>query len=188
MPTGVGAASDEQARSGAQTTVAVACAVRPPVLDDVVALIAWFAAENRTGGVVRIRGELRCLGNWVAASSIRRLLHTRRIPPPGRRDDTRRAFLRTQADTMLADPPPARARRPDRTPTPLPRPWFCRRQDPHHTHRARPLPPTTTNRRTRSRRHGGSPSELGGVGRQVDGPSDLARRVRPARRDGFSKI
>lgn len=60
------------------------------------------ATENRTWGVVRLQGELRRLGHRVAASTIRKILRTRRIPPPGRRDDSWLTFLRAQADALFA--------------------------------------------------------------------------------------
>jgi putative transposase len=75
---------------------------RPPIPDELIALIAQLARENHRWGVVRIQGELRRLGYRVAASTIRKILRAHRIPPPLHRDDSWRAFLRAHAATLLA--------------------------------------------------------------------------------------
>lgn len=75
---------------------------RPPVPDELVAVILRLARENRCWGVVRIQGEMRRLGHRVAASTIRRILRSNRIPPPAQRDEAWSTFLRAHGETLLA--------------------------------------------------------------------------------------
>ena len=55
---------------------------RPPVPDELVALILRLARENTRSGVMRIQGELRRLEHRVAASTIRKILRAHRVLPP----------------------------------------------------------------------------------------------------------
>jgi hypothetical protein len=75
---------------------------RPPIPDELVGLLLRLAGENRRWGVVRIQGELRRLGHRVAASTIRKILRSHRIPPLASRDDSWRTLLRAHAKTLPA--------------------------------------------------------------------------------------
>ena len=62
---------------------------RPPIDQAITAVISTPARENETWGYQRIQGELLKLGHRVGASTIRRILKRRRIPPaPLRATDT----------------------------------------------------------------------------------------------------
>ncbi len=77
---------------------------RPPLPEEVAALIERRARDNASWGYQRVQGELRKLGHRVAASTIRRILKRARIPPPPTRrgNGSWRQFLRVQASAALA--------------------------------------------------------------------------------------
>ncbi len=56
-----------------------------------------LAQENPARGYRRVHGELTRLGHQVSDATVRRILRTRRRPPPPNVDTSGRAFLRTQA-------------------------------------------------------------------------------------------
>lgn len=66
----------------------------PPIPDGLVTLILRFASEDRSWGVVPIQGELRRLGHRLAASTIRKVLRSRRVLPPAIRDESWRTIPR----------------------------------------------------------------------------------------------
>jgi transposase InsO family protein len=76
---------------------------RPPIVDELAALIVEMATDNPAWGYQRIQGELLALGHRVAASTIGRVLVAHDIkPPPRRASTTWRKFLREQAAGIVA--------------------------------------------------------------------------------------
>jgi transposase len=76
---------------------------RPPVDSEVVALVLRLARENPRWGCVRISGELRKVGIWVGATTIRTLLRRHRLgPAPRRTGPTWTQFLKAQAAGTVA--------------------------------------------------------------------------------------
>ncbi len=76
---------------------------RPPLAEQVVALILRLAGENPRWGYQRIQGELKKLGIRVSATTIRAVLLGNRLrPAPRRASVTWRAFLRAQAAGIIA--------------------------------------------------------------------------------------
>jgi len=76
---------------------------RPPMSPDIRNLIVRLAKENPRWGYLRIRGELKKLGIFVAASTIRAILLKEGLgPAPRRNGPTWRAFIRAQARGIVA--------------------------------------------------------------------------------------
>jgi len=76
---------------------------RPPLSEQVVALILRLAGENPRWGYRRIQGELKKLGVSVSATTIRTVLLGNGLGPAPRRPSvTWRAFLRAQAAGIIA--------------------------------------------------------------------------------------
>jgi putative transposase len=76
---------------------------RPPVADEIQALIVRLATENPRWGDQRIKGELDGLGDQVSASSVRRVLRAHRIgPAPRRVSTTWSSFIRRPASGIVA--------------------------------------------------------------------------------------
>jgi transposase InsO family protein len=76
---------------------------RPRTIASIRRLVVRLAAENPTWGYRRIHGELALLGVAVAASTVWEILNTAGIEPsPQRASVTWAAFLRSQAEAILA--------------------------------------------------------------------------------------
>ena len=76
---------------------------RRPIPVDLRDLILRLAAENPTWGYLRIQGELRKLGHRLSASTIRRVLWRKRVPPAPRRGGLAwDEFLRAHAGAVVA--------------------------------------------------------------------------------------
>jgi len=76
---------------------------RPRTSPEIRALVLRLARENPAWGYRGVCGELRRLGHQISEATVRRILPARRRCPAPRNTGTSwRAFLRTQADGLLA--------------------------------------------------------------------------------------
>lgn len=71
-------------------------------LDETVELIAHLGRENRSGGCIRIQGELRTLQIRFTASAIWRVLRSHGIGPAPRGERSWKEFLAAPAKGILA--------------------------------------------------------------------------------------
>jgi putative transposase len=76
---------------------------RPRTLRSIRVLVLRLARENPSWGYRRLHGELLVLGVRVAASTVWKILHEAGVDPaPDRACSTWAAFLRSQAEALLA--------------------------------------------------------------------------------------
>ncbi len=76
---------------------------RPPIADEIRALVVRLARENPRWGYQRITGELNGLGITVSATTIAKIQRQAGLGPAGARSGLSwRVFLRAQAQSMLA--------------------------------------------------------------------------------------
>jgi len=76
---------------------------RPPIAEEIRALVLRLARENPRWGYQRIAGELNGLGVDVSATTVAKILRQAGLGPVGERSGLSwRAFLRAQAQSMLA--------------------------------------------------------------------------------------
>ena len=75
---------------------------RPQTSHDIRNLVLRLAREHPARGYRRVHGELSRLGHQVSEATVRRILRARRRPAPRNMGTSWRAFLRSQAQGLLA--------------------------------------------------------------------------------------